>query len=143
MLWNTSLCYSCTLSNYYESHRTFCRASGSKSMKKIGQNQFRWHSNSKLNEAIKLITWILFPIIYFSQRKKKISQNWSRHESLATQMTKQKDIFHLFFVLSSTFSKSLRCIIIILSSMAFNSVVFFFLMGKELMAICSLKATGK
>lgn len=58
-------------------------------------------------------------------------------------MTKQKDIFHLFFVLSSTFSKSLRCIIIILSSMAFNSVVFFFLMGKELMAICSLKATGK
>lgn len=40
-------------------------------MKKIGQNQFRWHSNSKLNEAIKLITWILFPIIYFSQRNKK------------------------------------------------------------------------
>lgn len=71
MLWNTSLCYSCTLSNYYEGHRNSCRASGSKSMKKIGQNQFRWHSNSKLNEAIKLIIWILFPIIYFSQRNKK------------------------------------------------------------------------
>lgn len=114
-----------TLRSCSEGYGTSCRESRGKYRKKNhGQNPFlivHWLSVERSHEVYQInciSNYWLFP------KEKKKDNIYKNLEVGEGEMNRQKDICHLSFVLSSTVSKGLWCIIIILSSIVFNKVFY-------------------